>query len=161
MSTKTYEIKDWLNHSFPCECGEYHTIPLKHVCIEEQATMKLADYCQHAGYSNLLLVADQRTYLSAGGSSFVDMLEAEGLTASLCLLQDNEQGEVVADEETIVQVLLALPEQVHTIVAVGSGTIHDLVRFVSSKTNRPFISVPTAPSVDGYSSVGAPLLIQG
>jgi len=38
--------------------------------------------------------------------------------------------------------------------------VHDLVRFVAAERNTPFVSLPTAPSVDGFaSSVSA--LIQG
>ena len=46
-------------------------------------------------------------------------------------------------------------------LAVGSGTIHDVVRFVCSHTNRIFVSVPTAASVDGFTSVGAPIIVDG
>lgn len=45
--------------------------------------------------------------------------------------------------------------------AVGSGTIHDIVRFVSFKMDIPIIAVPTAASVDGFTSKGAPLIFRG
>jgi glycerol-1-phosphate dehydrogenase [NAD(P)+] len=44
-------------------------------------------------------------------------------------------------------------------LAVGSGTITDIVRFVGSVTRRRFISVPTAPSVDAFTSATAALEI--
>jgi glycerol-1-phosphate dehydrogenase [NAD(P)+] len=46
-------------------------------------------------------------------------------------------------------------------VAVGSGTINDITKYTSSKVRKPYISVPTAPSMDGYTSVVAPLVING
>jgi glycerol-1-phosphate dehydrogenase [NAD(P)+] len=55
----------------------------------------------------------------------------------------------------------ALDQQERTFVAVGSGTITDITRFVSHRTRGQFISVPTAPSVDGFTSIGAPMIIEG
>ena len=48
-----------------------------------------------------------------------------------------------------------------TYVAVGSGTITDITRFVSWRTGNPFVAMPTAPSVDGFASLGAPLILGG
>ena len=46
-------------------------------------------------------------------------------------------------------------------MAIGSGTITDITRFVSHRTGAAFISMPTAPSVDGFASIGAPLIVDG
>ena len=46
-------------------------------------------------------------------------------------------------------------------VAVGSGTINDIVKYASFKAGVPYISVPTAPSMDGYTSSVAALLLGG
>jgi glycerol-1-phosphate dehydrogenase [NAD(P)+] len=80
---------------------------------------------------------------------------------SLSVVKDNALGEVAADEEAIVQVLLDTPLSSQALLAVGAGTVHDIVRFVSHRTGRTFLSVPTAPSVDGFASVGAPLIVRG
>jgi glycerol-1-phosphate dehydrogenase [NAD(P)+] len=77
------------------------------------------------------------------------------------VLTEDEHGELAADERVLVQLMLHVTPSAQAIVAVGSGTIHDAVRFVAHKMNRVFLSVPTAPSVDGFSSVGAPLIIGG
>jgi glycerol-1-phosphate dehydrogenase [NAD(P)+] len=47
------------------------------------------------------------------------------------------------------------------LLAVGSGTIHDLTRFVAAQNNIPFISIPTAASVDGYVSTVAAMTWNG
>ena len=44
-------------------------------------------------------------------------------------------------------------------LSVGSGTITDLVRFISYHNRSLFISLPTAPSVDEYASSGSALTI--
>jgi glycerol-1-phosphate dehydrogenase [NAD(P)+] len=47
------------------------------------------------------------------------------------------------------------------VIAAGSGTLHDIARFAAYTTGLPFVSVPTAPSVDGFTSKGAPIIIRG
>lgn len=46
-------------------------------------------------------------------------------------------------------------------LAVGSGTITDITRFASFSARNPFISLPTAPSLDAYASAGAALTMGG
>ena len=59
-----------------------------------------------------------------------------------------ENEEVIADGEHVFGVMRAMDLVDRTFVAVGSGTITDITRFVSHRTRGQFISVPTAPSVD-------------
>lgn len=65
------------------------------------------------------------------------------------------------DEHRLIEVLTKAPLGECTFIAVGSGTITDTTRFVSHRTGRSFIGMPTAPSVDGFTSVGAPLILAG
>ena len=69
-------------------------------------------------------------------------------------------GDVIADEDAIMQVLLQAREPDRALVAVGSGTLTDIGRFVSHRSGRVFISLPTAPSVDAYSSINSPLVVR-
>ena len=49
-----------------------------------------------------------------------------------------------------------------TPVAVGAGTINDLVKRASVEAKTPgYLCVATAPSVDGYTSYGAALTVNG
>jgi glycerol-1-phosphate dehydrogenase [NAD(P)+] len=47
------------------------------------------------------------------------------------------------------------------LIAAGSGTVHDITRYVANKRGVPFVSVPTAASVDGFSSVVAAMTLKG
>jgi glycerol-1-phosphate dehydrogenase [NAD(P)+] len=58
-------------------------------------------------------------------------------------------------------VLLKIDRQERVFVAVGSGTITDISRLVSHRTRTSFVSLPTAPSVDGFTSIGAPIIAGG
>lgn len=156
----TSRIEPWLGRGFACSCGKQHEIPLKKVVIAPNATSLLPDYCKREKLRKVVIVADPRTKAIAG-DSLQAKLTAADIEAGMCLIGDNEIGEVVADERAIVQVLLSMTPQTEALIAVGSGTIHDIVRFVCHKTGSAFVSIPTAPSVDGFSSVGAPLIIEG
>jgi glycerol-1-phosphate dehydrogenase [NAD(P)+] len=135
-------------------------MPIKRIAIEADALRQAAVYMREHSTERALIVADARTF-QAAGKELAELLRSEGCIADVCMLEDREAGELPADEMAIVQLLESLAPEHETIIAVGSGTIHDIVRFVSHRTGRRFVSVPTAPSVDGFSSVGAPLIIRG
>lgn len=46
-------------------------------------------------------------------------------------------------------------------IAVGSGTINDLVKLAAFRQGRPYISVATAASMDGYTAFGASITHEG
>ena len=55
-----------------------------------------------------------------------------------------------------------LQDQPNTIpIAVGSGTINDLVKRAAYEVERRYMVVATAASVDGYSSLEQPLVATG
>ncbi|MBB6732483.1 sn-glycerol-1-phosphate dehydrogenase [Cohnella zeiphila] len=125
------------------------------------ASRETAAYLLEAGHRKVALVADDRTY-AAAGRDLEKQLTAAGLTASTTLIKPNEIGDVAADEASIVQLLLDLQRTGATVcVAAGSGTVHDIVRYAAYSWHVPFVSVPTAASVDGFTSKGAPLIIRG
>jgi glycerol-1-phosphate dehydrogenase [NAD(P)+] len=127
------------------------------VYMEPDLISKLIAYCQANHLSRFLLVADQNTYPALGASVEAGLRAAE-LDCSSVILHGEE---VIANEQYIVQVLLKADREKRTYLAVGSGTITDITRFVSHRTQAAFIALPTAASVDGFTSVGAPLVIQG
>lgn len=50
---------------------------------------------------------------------------------------------------------------VDVLVAIGGGTIHDLTRYAATEYDIPFVSIPTAASVDGYAANVAALTWDG
>ncbi|MCS7260835.1 MAG: sn-glycerol-1-phosphate dehydrogenase [Anaerolineae bacterium] len=125
------------------------------IYIGEDALARLLDYCAAQSIDALTLVADQNTY-AALGQVAEHTLRTHGYDVHRILLYGEE---IVADERAIVQLLEQMDTQERVFLAVGAGTITDLVRFVSHRARLPFISLPTAPSVDGYTSIGAPLVL--
>jgi glycerol-1-phosphate dehydrogenase [NAD(P)+] len=127
------------------------------VVIGTDAIPRLQQYCRETGRRRLLLVADSHTYPAAGETA-ERALRGIGADVKTIVFTG---AEVVADASHVLRVLLAAGGADLTFLAVGSGTITDIVRFVSHRTGCSFIAIPTAPSVDGYTSIGAPLIVDG
>lgn len=127
------------------------------VVIANDALDQLVAYCRQHNLSHFLIVADANTDAVLGGK-VESVLRAAGFDVHKVILRGHE---IVADAERVYQVLLALDGTPRTLIAAGSGTITDITRFVSHRMGRPFLSTPSAPSVDGFASVGAPMLIDG
>lgn len=153
------QLQDWMERTFECECGKQHHIPIKKIVIDKKALQQVAVYIKERGYKRPVMIVDERTNAVAG-QRLLKIFTEEKLRLHEVHLIDHPTGDVVADETTIIDAMLQIPNDSDVIIAVGAGTIHDIARFIASKMNVPFISVPTAPSVDGFSSVGAPLVIR-
>ena len=66
-----------------------------------------------------------------------------------------------ANEISTAEVLAKLEGDVEVIVAVGSGTIHDIARFCAHERGIRFVSCPTGASVDGFCSTVAAMTWYG
>ena len=121
------------------------------------AVSRLVEYCSDSPVQQYTLVSDTNTY-RALGEKLEDALKQAGLHVASIVLDGDE---VIADEEYLMQVMIQAPPGEQVFIAVGSGTLTDIARYVSFRTGNTFISTPTAPSVDGFLSKGAPLVIRG
>ena len=54
-----------------------------------------------------------------------------------------------------------IEDEADILIAVGAGTIHDLTRYIAFAKGIPFISMPTAASVDGFVSTVAAMNWKG
>lgn len=143
-----------------CDCGNHHhRIPIERIKIGNSVYKELAAYAEYKGFKHAVLIADENTY-QAAGKSLSEILKETGISVSLSVITPDENNDVVADEQSLVQALLEVPVETDVMIAVGAGTLHDIARFCSTKMKLPFISVPTAPSVDGFTSMGAPLIVR-
>lgn len=126
-----------------------------HVSVGDNAIAQLIEYCEVQHMNQFLMVADQNTY-AALGQAVENALIARGWDVKSVVFQDSV---VIPNESFIFQVLLQTDSLERTYLAVGSGTLTDITRFASHRNRRPFISLPTAPSVDGYTSPSASLVV--
>lgn len=123
--------------------------------IGADAPRVLCQFAAEHGLAEFDLLADVNTWEALGQRTAATLTAAGNRVHPLIL-----SGEVIADEDAIVQVLLRADDARRPMIAVGSGTLTDIARFVAHRGGRPFLSVPTAPSVDAYASLNSPLVIR-
>ncbi|CAH1215329.1 sn-glycerol-1-phosphate dehydrogenase [Paenibacillus sp. JJ-223] len=153
-------IADWNRRAQECDCGHEHRAVEIQVVMEHGAIRKVPDYLSRKSYHHVTVVYDANTGpIAAFG--VVRSLRAAGNRVDEICLRPAAAGDVIADEAAIVQLLLGVQQGSQAIIAIGSGTIHDVVRIVCAKMNKSFLSIPTAASVDGFTSAGAPLIVNG
>lgn len=156
-------MREWMENvnseAKSCACAHEHQTLRMHVVIEEGAILWAPAWLRDQRAHQVLLVCDASTYQAAGRDVHA-RLQERGIRSDVCCLAPEAGEGVIADERTVMQVLLRVSRDTDYLLAVGSGTIHDIVRFVAGKTGKPFVSVPTAASVDGFTSAGAPLILQ-
>src|SRR5215475_3218149 len=125
-----------------CDCGNHHNqIPIETIVVGNNIYGKAAAYLEKKSFKRAVIIADEQTFLAAG-EELTNHLSTTKVGYSTCILQPDENNDVVADERSLVQALLDTSHDSDVIVAVGSGTIHDIARFTSAKMKIPFISVP-------------------
>jgi len=135
-----------------CTCGKTHTCNIKHVIIEPNVLEKYDSLLTN--YNRALIVADQNTYQVFGR----DVEKAlAGKAEHVCVLK--RDGILVPNEAAIAEIQACITEDTDLIIGVGSGVIQDLCKHVSFEAKLPYHIVATAPSMDGYASVGSALIL--
>lgn len=137
-----------------CPCGRPHHCPTKYIFIEENAIAKLTGTL--GDYHKILLAADQNTWAVAGEATEA-AVKASGLPYEKKIFEC--EGFLVPDEASIEALSAAVTEGVDLIVGIGSGVINDLCKYVSFISKMDYMIVATAPSMDGYASNGAAMII--
>jgi len=137
-----------------CECGMTHTCAIKHILIGSNANKRLGELL--GDYSHVLLAADTNTYAACG-----DEIRAQIGGKLENLLIYKREGLLIPNEEAVAEMSALLTEETDLIIGIGSGVIQDLCKYVSFENKLPYFIVATAPSMDGYASVGAAMIMGG
>jgi len=151
-------IDEMVNFNFDCECGKTHKVLIENIVVKENGLRYLNEGLKEFKGKNIFLVADKNTYQVCGDKIEIT-LKTEGYNLnSYVFLTKND---LVPDEKSIGRLLIEIPKNTSLILAVGSGTINDICRFISYKLDIPYVIIATAPSMDGYASTVSPLIVEG
>jgi glycerol-1-phosphate dehydrogenase [NAD(P)+] len=140
----------------PCDCGREHKIFVKDIIIEEGAIYQMKEllFNYYDGeYKDIAIICDTNTYLVAGKLIEELLIGCNAIILQSGNLHANNHGVSLAKDQ--------LDRNTKLILAVGSGTIHDISRYLAHELNIPFVSVPTAASVDGFVSTVAAMTWDG
>ena len=108
------------------------------------------------------VVADETTYEIAGRDA-ESALRQSGLTVRPAVVLPAFSGgdRLHADHERALEVRDHLGAHGAVPVAVGAGTINDLTKLAAHLAGRPYVTVATAASMDGYAAFGAAITRDG
>lgn len=154
----TNRIEKLLTMGGICACGKPHPVSLRALVMERGALEKIPQVISDLGdYAHLVMVCDDNTYAAAGQrveGLCVPLWQREGKSFQTICLHSPAHG--LHATETVVGDVMASMGACDLLIAVGSGTIHDITRYVATELSLDFVSVPTAASVDGFlSSIAA------
>lgn len=142
----------------PCGCGRKHEIVVDDIIIDSGAINKLPEILNRPEYADkesLVMICDENTYEAAGKRVEKLVPEVKKIILKSENLHADEHGVEAAKKE------LDRIGEVDLMIAVGSGTIHDITRYHAYEMKIPFFSVPTAASVDGFVSTVAAMTWHG
>lgn len=144
-------IIDSKRYSGSCSCGRSHSMSTQLAIVEAGCLKELDGYVRQCGLSGFrTVVYDGNTYNAAG---MVRPSADQEIVLDPANLHANEHGVALLMEQ--------LTEKTDYLVAVGSGTVHDIVRYCAYQKGIPFVSCPTAASVDGFCSGVAAMTWEG
>lgn len=140
-----------LGTTFACECGKTHTLSIKEVVYAENPVQQLPELLtRHCAHRRITLVADERTY-PLMGRNCENILKPAGWDIHSFIVPDGPHGSPACDDITRDALRFRLPPS-DVFLAVGSGTISDLVKWIACDAKLPYVMVATAASMNGYAS---------
>ncbi len=126
-----------------CSCGKKHTLMTEEFAVEKDAHLLMAEYLKKHGYTSPAVICDENTHVFTH-----DITKSIDVKAVLTVSGKAHATEVfAADAEDFIR--KHFPD---VLIACGSGSVHDITRYAAHTMNVPFVSYPTAASVDGYVS---------
>lgn len=144
-------IIDSLKYNGMCSCGREHKMVTECAVVESGSLFKLDEYLEKYGLTEgTVAVYDKNTYQATA-----DRHPKVDFEVILCPddLHANEHGVELLQKE--------LPSEAKVLIAIGSGTIHDITRYCAYEAGIDFVSCPTAASVDGFCSSVAAMTWKG
>jgi glycerol-1-phosphate dehydrogenase [NAD(P)+] len=150
-------IEDMPGISFDCACGRKHSVEIEKIVFGNDLADNVAEYLEPYKNKRLFVLSDSNTY-EVLGKEVVDHLKKKGYSFKSFVFETGSHA-LIPDERSIGRVLLELEPETAFMLAVGSGVLNDITRIVSFRTGMDFAVAGTAPSMDGYASVGSSLIV--
>lgn len=148
LDTKDLQLQNYLNKTTTCSCGKIHSTDLKVIEISEGALDKIPGLVREYGYQKVYLISDENTYEVAGEDTY-NILKKAKIDTKRFIYADKE---LIPDETALGKIMMVIDPEIDLIIAIGTGTINDICKFISFKLGIDYFIVATAPSMDGFAS---------
>ena len=143
--------------TFDCSCDKRHQLNLQQVEIGCGAIERLPEILRQFGIRRPYLIADLTTW-EVAAKNVGEILAKAGIGYSMFVFQ-SERPE--PDESAVGLAAMAFDTGCDAILAVGSGSIGDISKVVARTSDRPLITIATAPSMDGFASPTGSMIMNG
>ncbi len=125
-----------------CTCGKKHSLLTDECVVDNNCEAAMKQYIAGRGFSAPVIVCDENTEKFT--VNMTAQFDAKVVTVS---------GHAHATEVYTAQVNDFIDQvKPDVLIACGSGSVHDITRYCAFEKKIPFISYPTAASVDGFVS---------
>lgn len=134
-----------------CNCGHTHSISVQGIYIEPKASRYLGELLLPHKYPTIICDSNTKKATEKILKEYFEKNKVVELSGE----------EIHADNMNVAYLSERIEDKADVLVAVGAGTIHDLTRYIAFEKDIPFISIPTAASVDGFVSTVAAMTWNG
>ncbi|NLF38943.1 sn-glycerol-1-phosphate dehydrogenase [bacterium] len=150
----------FLGASFDCACGRRHEVPTRHVIYSPDAIDRIPSVLapEITGRA-CVVIADQRTR-DVAGARVLRALVDNGWTCREIILPDPPGAHPVCNDHTH-DWLARESGTADVFIAVGSGVVNDLTKWVAHDRATPYAVVATAASMNGYTAANVAPTIRG
>jgi len=149
-------VEEMTGLNYKCSCGKNHSVGIETIKVGKGVITQLPNVIKAYEGKKVFIIEDSHTYEVAGEK--VEELLKNRFKVSKYVFKEEH---LHPNELSLGRLLLEIPVETSLIIAVGSGTINDISRFLGCKLRIPYVIVGTAPSMDGYASVVSPLIRDG
>lgn len=144
-------------HSFSCPCAMTHSSPIGETVIGDGALGALPVLASRLGLGKHALVVTDSILMDIVGRAAMESWRAGGLNVTGHVLKTP----LSPDERALGSVLVAAGDATDFLVALGGGSVTDVVRFVATRMNKPYVNVISAITMDGFFTDIALLVVGG
>lgn len=145
-------------HEFACTCGQNHCMNIDEIVIGSCMLERIPEIVRKHDLGDRVLVVMDQMIFNLYGQKIEETLRSAEFAVTMNVFTEKA---VLPNEMALAKMLITMEPGTEWILAVGSGAINDLCRYMSYKLGIPYVSVPTAASMDGYTADSALLLLNG
>lgn len=139
-----------------CSCGKAHTFESEVISFKG-AIKQLPQVVGKFNAKKVFVIADENTFAVAGEKTCKILEENEIKVFSFIFKKDCLEP----NEENVGLAIMSFNLECDVVIGVGSGVINDICKIVANVTDKPYIIVATAPSMDGYASSTSSMTMEG
>ena len=154
-------LNNLFGQSFLCVCGKTHRIEPKKIVYSEDAKEQLPSLSRELQLGDRVTVLTDSRTREVAGRMLVEILSKDGLKVTEVLVPDKADGSWPICDDVTEQGIDRRLGEVDWILAVGSGVINDLGKWLAGDRDVPFLSFATAASMNGYASANVAPTIEG